>query len=215
MQTHWWCCGDEHAWRLQRSNLTCSQSHASSASVPVCSAACKSNFLQNSMNSASSCLNKCHRGNIFLQLSRQVNKNNAESVDVNLIFFSPSSIKVLMFNRILYKYASEAGYPEYISRRLLTSLPLVPFALRFLWSASHNVKEGDACPFAISLIWSRYFLYRANAVRSVRNLLSWYLPLSLFPSFLRPLAVPRSPSTPPLHCFPSALSHSVLKSAYV
>lgn len=29
------------------------------------------------------------------------------------------------------------------------------------------------------------------------NLLSWYLPLSLLPSLLRPLAVPRSPSTPP------------------
>lgn len=110
-----------------------------------------------------------------------------------------------MFNRILYKYTSEAGYLEYISRRLLTSLqelPLIPFALCFLWSASHSVKEGDTCPFAISLIWSRYFLsYHTNAFRSVRNLLSWYLPLSLFPSFLRPLAVPRSPSTPPRAAF--------------
>ena len=59
-----------------------------------------------------------------------------------------------MFKRISYKYASEAGYPEYISRRLLTSFARnclsFPFALRFLWSASHNVKEGDTCPFAIS-----------------------------------------------------------------
>lgn len=58
-----------------------------------------------------------------------------------------------MFSRILYKYASEAGYPEYISRCLLTSLrelPPIPFALRFLWSASHNVKESDTRPFAIS-----------------------------------------------------------------
>ncbi len=110
-----------------------------------------------------------------------------------------------MFNRILYKYTSEAGYLEYISRRLLTSsqeLRLIPFALCFLWSASHNVKEGDTCPFAISPIWSRYFLsYHTNAMRSVRNLFSWYLPLSLFPSFLRPLAVPRSPSTPPRAAF--------------
>lgn len=62
-------------------------------------------------------------------------------------------MKALMFSRILYKYASEAGYPEYISRCLLTSLrelPPIPFALRFLWSASHNVKESDTRPFAIS-----------------------------------------------------------------
>lgn len=95
--------------------------------------------------------------------------------------------------------------PEYISRHLLTSsqeLPVIPFALCFLWSASHNVKERVTCPFAISLIWSRYFLsYHINAMRSVRNLLSRYLPLSLFPSFFRPLAVPRSPSTPPRAAF--------------
>lgn len=94
-------------------------------------------------------------GNCVMSTNKFNNKwifHNVEtSVDADFNFFS--SLKVLMFNRILNKYTSEAGYPEYISRRLLTSLqelPLTPSLLCFLWSASHNVKEGDMCPFAIS-----------------------------------------------------------------
>lgn len=125
-------------------------------------------FLGNSELSVCVCMNVSVER--FLHLSHWVNKIDSECVDVNF-FFPPSSMKALMFSRILFKYASEAGYPEHISRCRLTSLHelrLISFALCFLWSASHNVKGGDTCPFAISRIWSRYFLYRANATRSVK-----------------------------------------------
>lgn len=113
-----------------------------------------------------------------------------------------------MFSRILHKYASEAGYPENISRCLLTSLqelPLIPFAPCFLWSTSHNVKESDTCPFAISPHLKPLFplSHKCNEICEKSALLvSAFLPFPVFPS---PTCCPSLPqhSPFPLHsvCF--------------
>lgn len=166
-------------------------------------------FLGNSELSVCFCINV--NVETFLHLSLWVNKIDLECINKCWCEL-PSTMKVLMFSRILFKYASEAGYPEHISRCLLTSLHelrLIPFALCFLWSASHNVKGGDTCPFAISRIWSRYFLYRANATRSVKI----YSP-GICPSPFSRLSFAHSlslapPALPLLHCIPFALSRSV------
>jgi len=101
-----------------------------------------------------------------------------------------------MFNKILYKYSSEAGYAEYTRRRLphilAVEIPLIPLAPRSLWSASHNVKGGDTCPFAIPFIFP--FSYRTNGTRSERNLFS----PSPFFYFAHSLSH-RSPSQPHPH----------------
>lgn len=85
------------------------------------------NFLPNSMNCQFVSASVSPRGEKkqkLQQLSQLVNKIDCRKQTLvwTLIFLFSSSMKVLMFNRSSYKCASEAGYPEYISRRLLTSL---------------------------------------------------------------------------------------------
>lgn len=115
-------------------------------------------------------------------------------------------MKVLMFNKILNKYTSEPGYPEYISRRLLTSLqelPLTPSLLCFLWSASHNVKEGDMCPFATSPHLKPLFPFLSYECNEICGKLTspGICPLSLFPFSPSPTRCPSLPQHSPFALF--------------
>lgn len=134
MQTHWCCPDDEHAWRSRGSSRWTRSRMWSFPTRSVCLGArllCSTcvRISSQTLWTVSLCLRQCHREGEtkkqkLQQLSQPVNKIDCRKQTLvwTLIFLFSSRMKVLMFNRSSYKCASEAGYPEYISRRLLTSL---------------------------------------------------------------------------------------------